>query len=87
MNVQPLYEEGEGHIVGYFCKGHVNRASFLEEIEVGWGDEMPKECDARWRFARWVPRPQWGHKARELVFTSKTGPGVFAVTYLEALLT
>jgi hypothetical protein len=74
MNIQDLREEGDGDILGYFCRGHVDARDFCREINVGWGDPDAVPASVSHIHARFVPRPKWGYKAREFV-VCKPGNG------------
>jgi hypothetical protein len=82
LEIIELRDGGDGDIVSYMAKGHVDRIAFIEQIELKYGDQISRTESVEHIWARWLPRPDWGFKSAELV-QAKRGLGAFAATYVE----
>ena len=74
--------EGTGRVMGWYAKGHVDKARFRDAVEAEWGYDYPPE-DVKHTYMRYVPAGPDFEKVMLILLCDGPARGAFAVTHLE----
>jgi hypothetical protein len=81
----PLDVEGGQTDEGAYCmsKGHHDKAAFLEEARIWWGDEMENWTEPEHKWLRVVPDPSEEWRRGLLMDAKPHSRGAFPATWTE----